>query len=57
MMVVRRDQGFALHPCVEVNLRRTMGHVALALTRRTRGEFNVMRVLYENGIYKLLLES
>lgn len=57
MMVVRRNQGFALHPCVEVNLRRTMGHVALALTRRTRGEFNVMRVLYENGIYKLLLES
>lgn len=25
-------EGFLLHPCVELNLRRTMGHVALALT-------------------------
>lgn len=57
MMVVRLPQGYALHPCVEVNLRRTMGHVALDLAKRTHGEFSVMRVLYENGIYKLLLES
>ena len=34
MMVVRRDDGdgFLLHPCVEINLRRTMGHVAISLT-------------------------
>lgn len=34
MMIVAREdkQGFLLHPCVEVNLRRTMGHVALALS-------------------------
>ena len=34
MMVVRRDDGdgFLLHPCVEINLRRTMGHVAINLT-------------------------
>ena len=56
MMVVRQERGYALHPCVEVNLRRTMGHVALGLARRTRGEFSVMRVLYENGTYKLLME-
>ena len=31
MMVVKED-GYRLHPCVELNLRRTMGHVALALT-------------------------
>lgn len=31
MIVARQDQdGFLLHPCVEINLRRTMGHVALA---------------------------
>lgn len=33
MVVGREDQvGFLLHPCVEINLRRTMGHVALSLT-------------------------
>ena len=56
MMVVRQERDYALHPCVEVNLRRTMGHVALGLAQRTRGEFSVMRVLYENGTYKLLME-
>lgn len=37
MMVVARDgeDGFWLHPCVEINLRRTMGHVALCLTKIT----------------------
>ena len=38
MIVARQDQdGFLLHPCVEINLRRTMGHVALmAYTRLQR---------------------
>lgn len=32
MVVARHDQqGFLLHPCVEINVRRTMGHVALTL--------------------------
>ena len=32
MMVVASDAGgFLLHPCVEINLRRTMGHVAIDL--------------------------
>lgn len=29
MMVVRQDDTLLLHPCVEMNLRATMGHVAL----------------------------
>ena len=34
MMVVADEENnrFCLHPCVEINLRRTMGHVAIALT-------------------------
>lgn len=31
MMLVSSDAGNVLHPCIELNLRRTMGHVALAL--------------------------
>ena len=35
MMIVADEsqKGFLLHPCVEVNLRRTMGHVALSLSQ------------------------
>jgi hypothetical protein len=33
MMVVRSAEGLLLHPCVELNLRGTMGHAALALGR------------------------
>lgn len=34
MMIVANDsrEGFLIHPCVEINLRRTMGHVALLLS-------------------------
>jgi len=31
MMLVQTAEGVKVHPCVEVNLRRTMGHVALQL--------------------------
>lgn len=33
MMILSRSdgQGFSVHPCVEINLRRTMGHVAIAM--------------------------
>ncbi len=34
MMIVCQDDGsYGLHPCVEINLRRTMGHVALAMKK------------------------
>lgn len=44
MMVCAPDkgEGYLLNPCVEINLRRTMGHVALALARRgQRGVFKL----------------
>ncbi len=63
MMIVGRSdgEGYLLHPCVEINLRRTMGHVALDLTRRINpqndeGIVKVMRIVYENNQYKLKLQ-
>ena len=55
MMVVDVDGGFLLHPCVEINLRRTMGHVALDLARRSAGRHAVMRIAFEKGRYCLRL--
>lgn len=63
MMVVAAPQGdiFLLHPCVEVNLRRTMGHAALAMTRLLNPAADddvvrVMRIVWEDNQYKLKIE-
>ena len=49
MIVARPDKdGYLLHPCVEINLRRTMGHVALALQQE-----GVMQIVYSDKHYKL----
>lgn len=55
MMVVgaAHGDGFLLHPCVEVNLRRTMGHAALALTPQADDALHVMRIDYVDNSYKL----
>ena len=45
-----------LHPCVEINLRRTMGHVALALSQQCRSG-QVMAVEYSDNHYKLRLKK
>jgi len=46
MMIVARDDrnGFAVHPCVEINLRRTMGHVALGISPDDDEVERVMRI-------------
>ena len=44
MMIVKSPSGFLLHPCVEINLRRTMGHVALSLTPDDDDIVKVMRI-------------
>ena len=58
MMVVTRDdeEGFLLQPCVEINLRRTMGHVALSLTPFMEGLPKTMCVDYENNRYKICVK-
>lgn len=62
MIVAQEGNGFLLHPCVEINLRRTMGHVALALTRLLNpkgdeGIVKVMRIIYEHNQYKLRIQQ
>ena len=74
MMVVTHDgeseaqsteKGFRLNPCVEINLRRTMGHVALALSPQPTEPRQLMRIIHgvnyelklspmENNFVKLL---
>ena len=44
-----------LHPCVEINLRRTMGHVALALSPKDDDLRRVMRIEYSNNNYQLII--
>ena len=51
MMVCSADSGYLLNPCVEINLRRTMGHVALYLTRQ--GHRGVMQIDYDGKKYEL----
>lgn len=47
MMVVSTDEkdGFLLHPCVEINLRRTMGHVALFIPPFADGFVRIMQIV------------
>lgn len=54
MMIVAGDNGngFMLHPCVEINLRRTMGHLALSLTPGDDDVVGLMQVAFE-GKFKL----
>lgn len=46
MMIVTKEDGdgFLLHPCVEINLRRTMGHVALTIPPFSDGFLRVMQI-------------
>ena len=46
-----------LHPCVEINLRRTMGHVALNISPTDDDIRAVMRVLYDGSHYKLKINK
>ena len=58
MMIVAsaNGNGFLLHPCVEVNLRRTMGHVALAISPTDDDVRRVMRIVYANENYQLIIQ-
>lgn len=52
MMICKTADGaLNLDPCVEINLRRTMGHVALAISPRQNDMQQVMRIGYEGTNY------
>lgn len=53
MVVANEDNGECrVHPMVEINLRRTMGHVSLALSARIpHGEHRLMRISMEGSRY------
>lgn len=54
MMIVRTEDGKTrVHPCVEINFRRTMGHVAIALQQRITTPAEAMAVTFEDGHYYL----
>jgi len=46
-----------LHPCVEINLRRTMGHVALSLSPLDDDIHRVMRIEYSCNKYQMKIQK
>ena len=57
MMIVKGEGATTLlHPCVEINLRRTMGHVALGLQPDDDDIMRVMRVIYDGTNYQLKIQ-
>lgn len=59
MMIVDDDGegNYKLHPCVEINLRRTMGHAAMMLSPEESGHRGLMRIEYINNKYQLKINS
>lgn len=56
MMVVGSSNGFILHPCVEINLRRTMGHVANSARVDDNAPAELMHIIHDVN-YLLRFES
>lgn len=52
MMICKDADGtLKVNPCVEINLRRTMGHVALSISPKHSGMQQLMRIGYEGTNY------
>ncbi|MDR2233313.1 MAG: hypothetical protein LBE56_09340, partial [Tannerella sp.] len=56
MLIYRSRHSFAIHPCIEINLRRTMGLVALQISNRlihnaSKGQFIIDYHKSENSAY------
>ena len=46
-----------LHPCVELNLRRTMGHVALSFNQTQTAPRKLMQISYSRGYHFRVLTT
>lgn len=59
MMIVdgSAGSGYLLHPCVEINLRRTMGHVAIGLTPEDSRRRGIMKIENINNKHQLKINS
>ena len=49
--------GGMLYPCVELNLRRTMGHVALAVTPSEPSPQRLLRITYTDRYHLQLMNT
>lgn len=52
MMIVDNGGKMLVHPCVELNLRMTMGHVTLGISE---ANYQLMSIVYQQGKYTLQL--
>ena len=60
MMVCAKEPGSKdvfINPCIELNLRRTMGHVALALSGHGEHPLRMMQVLFDGNRYHLTVRK
>ena len=60
MMVCAKEPGSKdvfINPCIELNLRRTMGHVALALSGHGEHPLRMMQVLFDGNRYHLIVRK
>lgn len=60
MMVCAKEPGSKdvfINPCIELNLRRTMGHVALALSGHGEHPIRMMQVLFDGNRYHLTVRK
>jgi len=53
MMLVSHNGSIAIHPCVEINLRRTIGHTALAISPTDSRYEKAMRIEFDGDRYRL----
>lgn len=53
MMIIKTHNGLKVNPCVEINLRRTMGHVALSLSPSRSEQQCLMSICYNRASYHM----